>query len=251
MKKLPIMLFAALLIMALTLPTATAQDPPTPTPIPPIDVGNGLSLAPKSSTFEVEVTAPRLEGVDNPEVAKFNEHIDAIIAAEIDGLRKNFEGIPQDEYAGLGSYVIVFYNAFAAQYNIFSIRFNIGFYVSGAAHPTSYSTVLNYYWLTGEPLELGDLFLPGVDYLTPISDYAKAELAPRFGDAFFSDGADPIPENYKSWNITEDGLLITFDVYQVAAYAAGPQEVLIPYAALQNLIDVNGPLGPFLNPARG
>ena len=37
--------------------------------------------------------------------------------------------------------------------------------------------------------------------------------------------------------------MITFDEYQVAPYAAGPQEVTVPYGALQAVIHRQGPLG--------
>ena len=36
-------------------------------------------------------------------------------------------------------------------------------------------------------------------------------------------------ENFKSWNITKKGLIFTFDPYQVASYAAGRFEVIIPF----------------------
>jgi hypothetical protein len=41
-------------------------------------------------------------------------------------------------------------------------------------------------------------------------------------------------------------LLITFDEYQVAAYAAGPQTVVVPYSELKGLIDPQGALGNFI-----
>ena len=59
-------------------------------------------------------------------------------------------------------------------------------------------------------------------------------------------GADPLPDNYRTWNIAVDGLVITFDAYQVAAYAAGPQIVTIPYMELQAIIDPSGPLEVYL-----
>ena len=61
----------------------------------------------------------------------------------------------------------------------------------------------------------------------------------------FSDGAKPTPENYAVWNISAEGLVITFNEYQVAAYAAGPQEVVIPFAALKDILDPQGPLNTF------
>jgi hypothetical protein len=40
-------------------------------------------------------------------------------------------------------------------------------------------------------------------------------------------------------------LQITFDAYQVAAYAAGPQEVVVSYSVLKPIIKPDGPLAAF------
>ena len=96
-------------------------------------------------------------------------------------------------------------------------------------------------------LRLGQLFLPGSNYLESIANYCIGQLSSRnIGFDSFSTGAQPLQENYGNWNITADGLLITFDEYQVAAYAAGPQEVNVPYAEVQSIIDPHGPLAGFL-----
>jgi len=42
-------------------------------------------------------------------------------------------------------------------------------------------------------------------------------------------------------------VLISFDPYQVGPYAAGPQEIVVPYNELAALIDPAGPAGAFLN----
>ena len=49
-------------------------------------------------------------------------------------------------------------------------------------------------------------------------------------------GAGAKAENYKSWNITKQGIFITFDSYQVAPYVAGPQEVTIPFTEIKNIL---------------
>jgi hypothetical protein len=42
-------------------------------------------------------------------------------------------------------------------------------------------------------------------------------------------------------------LAITFDEYQVAPYAAGPQTVVVPFSELTNLLNPEGPAKSFLN----
>jgi hypothetical protein len=103
---------------------------------------------------------------------------------------------------------------------------------------------------------LGDIFKPGAKYLQAMSAFAikdlKAQGKSKGADSMLDDemilsGAGPDAKNFKSWTITKKGLAITFDSYQVAPYAAGPQRVLIPYSALKDLIKPDGPLAGFKN----
>jgi hypothetical protein len=132
--------------------------------------------------------------------------------------------------------------------DIYSLKFTMAGYFDGAAHPYHYNKTLNYDLEAGQQLRLADLFLPDADPLPLIAEICKTELSKR-DIAFdsFSTGADPTDENYRNWNITPDGLLITFDEYQVAPYAAGPQTVLIPYSQLSAIIKPDGPLARFIH----
>ena len=50
-------------------------------------------------------------------------------------------------------------------------------------------------------------------------------------------GATPNSENYQNLLFTKSGLLIVFDPYQVAPYAAGISEVTIPYETIAGIMD--------------
>ena len=65
-------------------------------------------------------------------------------------------------------------------------------------------------------------------------------------DESIKEGAGPNPKNYQSWTITRRGLGVNFDAYQVGPYVAGPQFVLIPYAAIKHIIKPDGPLAPYV-----
>ena len=121
-----------------------------------------------------------------------------------------------------------------------SVFFNISTYYQGMAHPLPQSETVNYDLRHDQPLLLADLFNPGVDYLSILSKLCTDDLKSQ-GVLEWDTGAGPDAANFKSWNITPDGLLITFDPYQVAAYAAGFQKVLIPWASLAG--DLNPDLG--------
>jgi len=144
------------------------------------------------------------------------------------------------------------YNFRYATDDLISLEFGEASYSRGAAHGSSMTEVLNYDVKNGKKLALGDLFNPKSSYLKTISDYCIKELkerAKKEDSMIFADqletGAGPHADNYRAWAITKKGLWITFDPYQVAAYAAGPQYVLVPYSALKDIIKSDGPVGKF------
>lgn len=215
-----------------------------------VDLGNGLRLVPETAkegsgeySYTIEFTAPRLEGVNSYAADRFNEEVRGIREEAIE----NFKPGSVDEepvLEGAPSFLNVGYTVEKAGDDVISILFKIHWYFSGAAHPNYNTRGLNFDMRTGRSLALSDLFLPGAGYLEAISDYCIEDLKER--DAvLWEDGARPEAENFKSWNIREGGLFITFDPYQVNCYAAGPQEVLVPYLKLKEIIDYNGPLAPY------
>jgi hypothetical protein len=146
-----------------------------------------------------------------------------------------------------GSFYDQSYELISPPGNLVSLKFQIMIYIQGAAHPGTHMRTVTYDLEAGSDVRLEQLFLPGSNYLERIANYCIAQLGSRnIGFESSSNGAQPLQENYGNWNITSDGLLITFEEYQVAAYAAGPQEVNVPYAELQSIIDPHGPLAGFL-----
>jgi len=128
---------------------------------------------------------------------------------------------------------------------LLSVLYTVADYWSGAAHPNQYARVLNYNLIIGQEIVLADLFLPGTNYLQVISDYCVTDLKKR-DRLMFDAGAQPQTDNYQNWNITPQGLLISFDPYQVAPYAMGPSTVTIPYGYLNHFLNPAGPLAPLI-----
>jgi hypothetical protein len=134
--------------------------------------------------------------------------------------------------------------------DLISIEFTESTYEAGAAHGNSATTVLNYDVRNGKKLALADLFNPKSNYLSVISTYCIANLRDRakkdqdamIDEDMMKSGASPQASNYQACAITKKGLWVTFDPYQVAAYAAGPQHVLVPYSASKEIIRPDGPL---------
>jgi hypothetical protein len=194
--------------------------------------------------FTLKAQIPQLSGSDDARVAAFNQRLNQLVTSELDTWRKGFLENTAPPITENGSFLEATYTQMAQYDDIWSFKFEFHFYSDGAAHPGSYSITINDDLGQGKELALADLFLPNADYLGAISNYCVAELSKQdFFEGPFAEGAQPKPENYSRWNITSDGLLITFDAYQVAPYAAGPQQVLVPYSQLAGIISPAGALG--------
>jgi len=231
-----------------TLPASVA----TPSPIPPgstamPSISQQVTLVPQTLTetnqdppYTINAQIPQLMGSDDSRVTAFNQLLKDLVTKEADTWHESFQ---QVTVVSNGSSLDETYTLISQIRDLWSLKFDFKFYSDGAAHPGLYSITLNYDLGQGRELALGDLFLPNSGYLEAIANYCVTELSKQPGfDEPFSDGVKPTPENYDNWNITPDGLLITFDMYQVAPGASGPIQVLVPYDQLQTVIDPQGPL---------
>jgi hypothetical protein len=207
---------------------------------------NETNPGPGFPTYTLTAQTPQLTGSDDPRVVAFNQHLSELITKEVDTWRQSFQELRVTSNS-TGSTLDVKYTLISQIGDIWSFKFDSSFYADSAAHPGLNSMTLNYDLGQGKELALSDLFLPNTNYLETISNYCVAELSKQqFFDGPFVDGAKPTADNYRNWNITPDGLLITFDTYQVGPGAAGPQQVNVPYSELTALINAQGPLAVFI-----
>ena len=234
----------------------------------PIEFRGGAEVTSKSIKennkklkYEVDAEYPQVTGASDSRFDKFNQEAKNLVGGEAAKFRKEMAEWAADqaelenqEPSTINSSLDIRYDISLATDDLISTKFDIGTYFQGAAHPNSNSRVLNYDLKAGKLLKLADLFKPGTKYLQTISSYAirdlKKQLQSKGGDSLLDEdierGAGADPKNYQSWVITKKGLGINFDSYQVAPYAAGPQYVLIPYSALKDIINPDGPLAAFV-----
>ena len=216
-----------------------------------------IKEANKQSRYRIEVGYPQIEG--DTRFDKFNKEIRAMVTKNVAAFKTSETSNETDAGSEVPaetqtSSLDSDYEIRLAADDLISIELSESAYSRGAAHPNSYTTVLNYDVRNGKKLALADLFSPKSNYLKAISDYcirdlkqqAKKEKDSMLADDMIQSGASARADNFKSWTITRQGLWITFDPYQVAAYAAGPQQVLVPYSALKDLIKPDGPIGTFV-----
>jgi hypothetical protein len=208
----------------------------------------------KKLMYEITVVYPQLTGGNNPNFEKFNQAAHASVTKKVAGFKKDItaEGDEPRPEGSMGSDLTVGYTVALAQDDLVSIAMDVSSYYQGAAHPNSYSDVINFDLKNGKQLKLSDLFKPGAKFLQPIASYCIAELKKQLkgsdgtvDNAWIEKGAAPAATNYAGWTITRRGLSITFDPYQVGPYALGPQVVVVPYSNLKELINPDGPVAQF------
>jgi hypothetical protein len=210
------------------------------------DLGRGLGLVMEESQGEDQsgvshyVWAPRMTGPEQPVTENFQRAVDGFVTYALDDFRQGVAELAGEP----GSGIWITHTVTAATGGLLSVIFYVDGYVMGAAHPFHYSYALNYSLDRARILGLDDLFLSGSNYLEVLSTYCLEDLA-RQGVLAWEEGVQPAPENYQRWNVTPEGLLVSFDEYTVAPYAAGPQAVVVPYALLKEIIDAGGPLALF------
>jgi hypothetical protein len=247
--------------------TGTWTKPDGSGPLPftltelPVELNAGFSLSSEKIEekngrrhYEIDAEYPQLAG-GGAHVAEFNRRARALAAGQVAEFKKGVEdwtGAPGE----VGSYIDVGYRLGLGADDLVSVLFLVDTFYSGAAHPNHESAALNFDLRHGRALRLADLFKPSALYLRAVSDYCIRDLKrqmrasdmedPSAMDADIEEGAKPDAKNFRSWLLTRRGIEFTFDPYQVGPYAAGPQRVLVPYAALKDLINPEGPAGRFV-----
>ncbi len=237
---------------ATSAPTPEATSAPTtvvaPTPRSELTIqSSSFTETGDEPPYTIEAQIPQLVGSDERNVQSFNAYLQEIVNNEIGIFKYDTLSYASTPPILGGSSMDVQYQLIGQRGDIWSLQLLIMIFVDGAAHPSHYSISINYDLANSREIQLSELFAPNADYLKTISDFCKEELSKRdIGFENFSIGADPDLGNYTRWNLSDDGALqITFDEYQVAAYAVGPQTVKIPISQLAEIADPNGVLPLF------
>ena len=232
-------------------PTATAMLVPASTPIP-LYMSVKLSSLPFSEygmdftgdSYSITTITPFLTGNLDPRIIRFNDQMSTFVKNKVDGYRPKslYQMATPDPYA---NYLDIKFTQISPPGNLLSLRFTLSSYCCNAPHPDTYYYTSTYDLEVGKFLSLRELFLPGSNYLYIISDYCLMSIKTT-GLVYIEEyGVKPTFDNYRNWNIAAEGILITFDRYQVSSYSAGPFFITVPYSELQSVIDPQGPLAGY------
>ena len=114
-------------------------------------------------------------------------------------------------------------------------------YYTGGAHGGSGVYFINIDPRTGEEFTLDDLFKPGYDdALTNLGNKIFRQTRQLSDTSSLSENYFEFPEDKfqlnKNYGFTEEGVVFFYNSYEIAPYAAGPTQVLIPYKDLKEWI---------------
>ena len=193
--------------------------------------------------YEIQVSYPQITHKNMSENDKeFNKQIQEIVTQEIANFKKyvasdsaHMKTLPEELKQNS---LRIDYDVGLVKPNnqsIISVRLSIEGMQAGRAHPYHQHRILNFNLTSGKALSLNELFKPRAKYLDVFAKYSKKKFNDNLEDKFMiSEGTSPVEKNYATWNLEEDGILITFDEYQVR----------IPYSELSEVISPKAPISP-------
>ncbi len=202
-----------------------------------------LSDIPK---YKIIQNKPLLSGKQDL-VRNFNQEVYSLYQEEIDdfiALSEENEEFRSQNLPESSSWLDLHYEPGYFSDELISLNFPVEVYLAGMAHPNHYNRVINFDLLESRPLLMQDLFLSENRVMPIIANFCADELRSK-EELLFEEGVQPSAANYKNWVITEQGLMIVFDPYQVAPGAAGTLRVTVPWEILSDEINPQGPLAKF------
>lgn len=186
----------------------------------------------------MQLTGPQLSfyypvvlGLPDPAV---QDRINRLILAQINRLLLDttyYEYPPNA--AALGRYEIK-----TNEDNLLSLSLVLEYY-GGGAHGITLTNSLTFNTQTGQLYAFKDLFTPGSDYLQVVNRLINQQIAQRG----LTDTVDFISvESNQPYYLADKTLVVYFNVYEIAAYAAGPQYFPIPLYQLEGLAYEDSPI---------
>lgn len=227
-------------------PEATTGKPKKPTQAQPIEKRWTNSFTFKthsiSETHEgfcpYEISAECPEALSKrPAVRRFNRWIRKKILADVARFRwLELRAEPRAKKAGkklLTEGLELTFEIYFSNQRLISLRLTHRVMAAGQMHPINYYETINYDLKKGKPLTAADVFRRG--YLKIFSVHSREYLKTTyemFDDQWLNEGTAARRVNFENWNLVPDGVLISFEDYQVSAHNFGQPELIVPYSRL-------------------
>jgi hypothetical protein len=137
---------------------------------------------------------------------------------------------------GVNESLEIDYQVYYSNNHVISLRLTQTVMALGQMHPISYYETINYELRKGRDLQPSDVFKPG--YLKAFAAYVRTGLKAKYdlADEWSRQGTMPNEHNFKNWNIVPDGIVLSFEDYQIAPHSFGQAEMIVPYGEFKRLL---------------
>jgi len=137
------------------------------------------------------------------------------------------------------------YEILSVSEKLISVEISSGFYAHGAVHGQYDRSVVNWLVPSGRELKPEDIFDEKTSWKDALTNYCFHELSGRKGYGYWvkkPEDLGEMPTQPERWVLGEGGLTIQFDPYEVASYADGAPEVLVPWSELKQYLLSTAPI---------
>ena len=186
--------------------------------------------------FEINVAYPELKGLPKAIATRANKTLKDTVDAAINSFKEHSVAEPGVLVPEKSALDITFDPALTLTDKTVTVVFTVSDYFGGAAHPNTYKMPVTISQTTGLRMKTADFFKADTKYLQALAEQSSRELKAKLGDEFEASGATPTEENYEHVYLTESAVMVIFNPYQVAPYAAGIIEIKIPKKELPGLL---------------
>ncbi|HEX8652006.1 MAG TPA: hypothetical protein VF708_14290 [Pyrinomonadaceae bacterium] len=216
----------------------------------PVEFTNSLQIVPKTikeKRLGIRAVYPQLTGSNEQPIADFNKRVSSMIEKAVSDYRSDAAGAENHYYEAD-------YNVLLATGDLISVEINEDVFADGA-HPNAYHYALTYDLRAGREVSMESLFKQGSDYKKVIRQYSADNMNERIRKEYETDGKqtdegprfsaeDSELESWNSWAMSRRGVFV---YYHLPHVVAALDRVFIPYSALKDFIDPNGPAAAFAN----
>jgi hypothetical protein len=201
-------------------------------------------------TYSLDLVAPQVHGLADEAVTKsINDALQKIVDNQKKKFLADIEEFPAPSDGTLGSSLHMDYEVITANPTLLSIILRSTPYMAGAAHPNHISFSFLYDLESKKQMTLSDLFNTKSKYLDRLSQLSMKHLidqSKKNGTYYegkekqIGQGAGVAPENFSTFSIDGENLILTFDPYQVGPYAEGEQQVTLSRAEITDVLSNKG-----------
>lgn len=196
-------------------------------------------------SYEIDVEYPTIEEVRTRATLKFNRWMKKKImgyVSEFKRLQRRAEVLDRSRKLrplSINEGLRIWFHVYYSDDELISFRLTHSVMAMGQMHPIDYYETINYDLRRGRPLRERDVFRKG--YTRVLSDFSRRHIKENYEmdyttDEWLKSGTSPRKKNFPNWNIVPEGILISYEDYQIAAHAFGQLELIVPYEYLKGVL---------------